>query len=261
MDPYDHQLKVYDLLATGKNVILRAPTGAGKTQASIYPFLAAMDITSDIYGKLPRKCIYSVPMRVLAKQFHVEYKKSIQRYNTKYSLDIETAIQTGDMPEDRELTRDLIFATIDQTLSSFLMSPYGLSRGRANLNLGAVLSSYLVFDEFHLYSPDSTLPTVLQMLRLLNGITPFVLMTATFSDALIHRLADTLNAEVVGLSAKDRESFADLQSQQKTRRYHASTAPLTPQHVLDVHEKRSIVIFNTVNRARMMYQQLTTQAE
>ena len=40
-EPYDYQKKVADLLLSGKNVILSVPTGAGKTWASIMPFLFA----------------------------------------------------------------------------------------------------------------------------------------------------------------------------------------------------------------------------
>ncbi len=260
MEPYPHQDHVYDLLGARRNVILRAPTGSGKTQAAIFPYLAAMDTQSNMAGQLPRKCIYSVPMRVLAKQFHAEYRKSVNRYNNLYDVAIKTSIQTGDMPQDPKLERDLIFATIDQTLSSFLMAPYGLSRGQANLNLGALLSSYLVFDEFHLFDPDSTLPTTLQMLRMLKGITPFVLMTATFSDTLITRLAAMLDADVVGLSETDRASFAGLQSQDKERRYHAVDEPLTLDTVLDTHTGRSVVICNTVRRAREMAVNLRKRA-
>lgn len=36
---YPHQQRAYDLLRAGKNVILQAPTGSGKTRAAIYPFL------------------------------------------------------------------------------------------------------------------------------------------------------------------------------------------------------------------------------
>jgi CRISPR-associated endonuclease/helicase Cas3 len=39
--PYQYQLKVADLLLSGKNVILTVPTGAGKTWASVMPFLYA----------------------------------------------------------------------------------------------------------------------------------------------------------------------------------------------------------------------------
>lgn len=259
---YPHQRRVRDLLMDGKSVILQAPTGAGKTRAAIEPFLHSVNLAK--YGDggfLPHRLIYSVPMRVLAKQFNVEYDRALKRFNDRKKTELQKAIQTGDMQQDRELTKNLIFATVDQTISSFLMAPYSLSRGQANLNLGAILSSYLVFDEFHLYDPDSTMPTVLQMLRMLRGITPFVLMTATFSEELIGRLGDKLGAELVGLSAEERAQFTQLDSQQKIRRYHTQEAPLSANVVLAHHQQRSVVICNTVDRARTLYQRLANHPE
>ncbi|MEM7539396.1 MAG: DEAD/DEAH box helicase, partial [Chloroflexota bacterium] len=37
--PYEYQEKVGNLLLEGKNVVLQAPTGAGKTSAAITPFI------------------------------------------------------------------------------------------------------------------------------------------------------------------------------------------------------------------------------
>jgi len=39
--PYKYQAKVAELLLNGKNVILSVPTAAGKTWASVIPFLMA----------------------------------------------------------------------------------------------------------------------------------------------------------------------------------------------------------------------------
>jgi CRISPR-associated endonuclease/helicase Cas3 len=253
---WPHQERVFDLVASGSNVILHAPTGSGKTRAALYPFLTAADPAADLHGNLPRKCIYSVPMRVLAKQFVEEYSETVRRYNLRYGLGLDVTIQTGDRSTDPILAADLIFATIDQTLSSFLLAPYGLRRGQANLNAAAVAASYLVFDEFHLYDPISTLPTTLHMLRMLKGITPFVLMTATFSATLLEGLAELLDAVVLPGTDSEHEALRTLESQQKTRWYHVAAQPLTADQVLDVHEGRSLVICNTVDRARWMHDAL-----
>ena len=37
-EPYDYQVKVAELLLSGKNLILSVPTGSGKTWASVMPF-------------------------------------------------------------------------------------------------------------------------------------------------------------------------------------------------------------------------------
>jgi CRISPR-associated endonuclease/helicase Cas3 len=259
MSLWAHQQRVFEHLQQGHNVILQAPTGSGKTRAALYPFLTGMDYQSHLHSKFPRKCIYSVPMRVLAKQFKLEYEQSVIAYNRSYGLNISTSIQTGEQPEDREFASNLIFATIDQTLSSFLVNPYSLPRRKANLNAAAVLASYLVFDEFHLYDPDSTLPTTLHMLQLLKGLTPFVLMTATFSSTMLEELAELLDAAIVPGTPEERDAILGLESQQKTRRYRVADQPLSAASVLACHAGRSLVICNTVDRARSLYQAITDQ--
>lgn len=260
MDLYPYQEAVADLLLAGKNIILQAPTGAGKTRAALYPFLTSLNDLDEHYGRMPLRCVYSVPMRILAKQFFREYDEIIERYNLRFKLNITRAIQTGEQQESRELADNLIFATIDQALSAYLMTPYSLSPGRGNLNAGALLSSYLVFDEFHLFDPHSTLPTTLHMLRRFKGITPFMLMTATFSGEMLHGLAELLDAVVFPRDADEQAQLLALPSQNKIRRCHTADTPLNAEIVLDRHRsaprRRSLVICNTVDRARYIYQQL-----
>lgn len=256
---WPHQRAIFDALMEGKNVILPTTTGTGKTRASLYPWLVSLDtINNQYYGKLPGKCIYTVPMRILAKQFFHEYDEIAKKYGLRYGLEISRKIQTGDQPNDPRFEADLIFATIDQVLSSFLIAPYSLPKRAANLNAGAILSSYLVFDEFHLFDPDSTLPTTLHMLKMLKGIVPFVLMTATFSRNMLDDLAAELDAVIVP-HPDDNDAQAAIRalpSQQKTRRYHVVDAPMQAQIILDQHRGRTLVICNTVDRARTIFEQL-----
>lgn len=249
---YPYQELVAKHILSGKNVILQAPTGTGKTIATLLPFLhARRHLNSDSF---PRKCIYSVPMRVLANQFHEEYTKIIRRYGWQDSLRVER--HTGDQPDDPKMEGDLTFTTIDQTLSNFLNIPYSLGRRSANLNAGAVLASYLVFDEFHLYDPDVMLPTTLEMLRMLRSSTPFVVMTATFSSQMLTQLAEYLNAIVVPGNEEDRQKMMRIDSQiGKTRRFFAVDDDLTSDAVLssEATGRRVICICNTVARAQSLY--------
>ncbi len=252
-DLYAHQERVFELLMQGKNVILQAPTGSGKTRAALTPFY---ETCGNPNYNFPQRCIYSVPMRILANQFHYEANKIAQSLNRRYKTDISVAIQTGDNPQSREFTHNLIFATIDQTLSSFLMAPYGLAHRHANMNAGALLSSYLVFDEFHLYDPITTLPTTLYMLKQLKGIVPFMLMTATFSKTMLDELADELDAVVVPEDEKAMTEILKIPSQQKNRRYHTTEDRLSAELILNKHQGRTLVICNTVARAQYIYEQL-----
>lgn len=247
MGLYRFQEQVYELLSTGQSVILQAPTGAGKTRAALYPFLRAWEYGDDF----PCKCIYSVPLRVLANQFWVEYEERARNFG--FVRPLEVTIQTGARPDDPKLEGNLIFATVDQTLSNFLNIPYALSLGQGNLNAGAVLASYLVFDELHLFDPATMLPTTLHLLRLLRGVVPFLVMTATLSEEIVRTLAKELEAEPLVLSP---EEAAAIPSQHKTRRLHTVDATLTAQEVLDGHQQRSIAICNTVERGQTLFEDL-----
>ena len=257
MQLYPYQQCIKMLLLSGRSVIVQAPTGAGKTLGSLAPYIEAyFDLPTEAF---PRKCIYSVPMRVLANQFHADYKRHADTYRRKYRREIAVSIQTGDRPDDPKLESSLIFSTIDQTLSNFLNIPYALGTGSANLNAGAVMSSYLVFDELHLFDPDIMLPTTLEMLRMLRGVTPFVIMTATFSSQMLHRLAELLDAVVVPEDAEARLAMQVIGSQVgKVRRVYAVDRPLTADQVLSNSPtgKRTICICNTVRSAQTLYQEI-----
>lgn len=252
---YPYQERVDTLLRAGRSIILQAPTGAGKTRAALFPFL---DGWRNNPSAFPRQCIYAVPMRVLANQFEAEYRQTVAEYIRRFGLLNRVSIQTGARPEDRRFEADIVFTTIDQALSGFLTIPYSLSGRQANLNAGALISSYLVFDEFHLFPIDEAgngaLSTTLHMLQMLKGVTPFVLMTATFSSTMIKRLAALLDAEPITL---EPEEVAALRSQQGKRRvYRYRAEQLSAQAVVDdllVHQRRRVIaICNTVERAQAL---------
>jgi CRISPR-associated endonuclease/helicase Cas3 len=252
-----YQKRVGELILKGKNVILQAPTGAGKTYAALYPLSYALREGRNF----PGKCLYSVPMRVLANQFVEDYRDMVTPGDfLDRRTETPVSIQTGEHRDDPRLEAILTFATIDQTLSSFLVAPYSLSRREANLNVGAVVSSYLIFDEFHLFDSDSTLPTTLEMLKMVSGVTRFILMTATFTTPLLSELARMLNAEVVGGTAEEIAAFAELPSQQKVRRYHTVSDPLDADTVLRQHRGQTLVICNQVERTQALFESIRDQA-
>lgn len=262
MSLYRYQERIRELILAGKSVILQAPTGAGKTRASLTPFLDMFWDASVI--EFPKKCVYIVPMRVLANQFTEETREKADGYSRKFKRVISIGRQTGEFCEDPEFHCDLTFATIDQVLSSWLLRPYSLSKRKWNLNAGAFVGAYLILDEFHLFDPDSTLPTTLQMLKTLNGISPFLLMTATFSQEMLQALAQELNAEAVLL---DEADLADIPAQNKTRSFHVIEQPLVDEdfvfvekiietHLVQNGRQRSLIVCNQVERAQIVYQAL-----
>lgn len=152
------QEKVFECLMNGHSVILQAPTGSGKTKAALMPFLQNL---AQGGNTLPHTCRYAVPLKVLANQFYREFNSIASRIDlqghthlveTYQSLNSNAiSIQTGEQPDDPQMESALTFCTIDQLLASFLAVPYGVGSNRANLNVGGVIGSFLILDEFHLY--------------------------------------------------------------------------------------------------------------
>lgn len=255
MGLYPYQERVKCLLHQGRSVILQAPTGSGKTRAALAPFIEAFfDFEPTLF---PRQCLYAVPMRVLATQFEHEYRDLAESYERRFRRHLDVRIQTGERPEDPELMGDLVFATLDQVLSSALGVPYSLSAGKANVNVGAVLGSYLVFDEFHLFPPQAIQAT-LQLLRLFGRFVPFVLMTATFSETMLREIAQLLGAEPVLVST---EEVAQIETRQgalprKARHFAVLDTPIEARDVLTTHDRRSVAVCNTVDHALDLYKAL-----
>lgn len=273
MKPYTYQNEIADLIRQGKNIILQAPTGAGKTFASLWPFYVGWAASQ---SQMPQKCVYAVPMRVLANQFEEEVKRLVTE-EMRFKKPPKVKKQTGEYKDDPEFRADITFATIDQILSGWLMAPYSLPRRLGNLNAGAFVGSYLIFDEFHLFDPDSTLPTTLQMLKTLKGSTPFILMTATFSQEMLEKLAVHLDATPFLLTD---DMLAGIPAQEKERRFYTTDTPMTfkdeekqvwaeetaVSHIIQTHQNqtvakpRTLVVCNQVERAQAVYTALRDKA-
>ncbi|PJF37528.1 MAG: CRISPR-associated helicase/endonuclease Cas3, partial [Phototrophicales bacterium] len=93
---------------------------------------------------------------------------------------------------DPTFEKDIVFATIDQSLSSFLSFPLGLSHAQANINAGAWIGSYLVFDEFHLLDENLAMASTIGALKMLNGLCRFCIMTATMSARMMKCIQNEL---------------------------------------------------------------------
>ncbi|WP_199335659.1 DEAD/DEAH box helicase [Nostoc sp. FACHB-110] len=189
--PRNFQREAIAKLLNHQNIILRAPTGSGKTETAIAPFLFAKHLNLDF----PNKLIYVVPLRTLANSLRQRAETLVTNWEKAYpsSRSPVVTLQTGENPEDPRFEGDIVFCTIDQMLSSFLNIPYSVGRGSANVNSGAIFASYLVFDELHLLDPDRSFATVLKVLQQVKGIAPFLLMTATLTNELATQIKDLID--------------------------------------------------------------------
>lgn len=252
--PYNYQVKVAEILLEGKNIILSVPTGAGKTWASIIPFLYAKQNSIENF---PQKMIYSLPLRTLANSIYSDINKVL---NKKGYLKF-ASIHTGEYKNDEYFESDIIFSTIDQTLSNFLCFPLSLSKRQANINAGSLIGSYLVFDEFHLLDPKLSMATTLGMLRILGNLCRFCIMTATLSEKYINELKVTLNAEVVSIDdfpedAKNISSLKVPDGKEYKKRIEVFQKTINIEDIKSRHKQKTIVICNRVEKAQQLYNDL-----
>src|SRR5436190_2215757 len=112
------QIEARNLHQAKKNVIIHAPTGSGKTQAALRPFITNLE-----HGRqdFPLHCLYATPMRVLSNQFHDTYKDFMEHIDKKRGTSYfrqhgyeqldkpMVSIQTGEHPTDRQFEAMLTF--------------------------------------------------------------------------------------------------------------------------------------------------------
>ncbi|GAA4415281.1 CRISPR-associated helicase/endonuclease Cas3 [Nibrella viscosa] len=170
------QRAVFNAFRAGKHVILRAPTGWGKT----FAVMAALG---------EGHAIYSLPLRVLVDSLaHEAATWKIRHVKAHHGNRREHAF----LDQGNDITNPVncVFTTLDQSLSAYLGIPVGVSMRQGNILPGVIEASHLVFDEFHLFEAAKSWKTALHALvhSRQNGI----ILTATLSDAMISFLEETL---------------------------------------------------------------------
>ena len=250
--PFAFQQTVNDLFFNDADIVLQAPTGAGKTRAASEPALMGFDRDlNDQSAEFPPHIFYLAPMRTLVRDIHDKLKSFADEHG--WEKEWHPHIQTGEQPDDPTFSHKLIIATVDQVLASFLNIPYGLPAKLDNLNAGALIGSYFIFDEVHLYPRDEMMLTVLAMLKMLKGISRFTLMSATLSRPFLEALARELGAEIITENELETQ-FADVKSVTTQKRtWYAQTGRLTAEIVKQLRGDRTLCICNTVDRAQALY--------
>ncbi len=250
-------------------MVLREPTGAGKTWASVVPFLYSLFSGDPIADRL----LYVLPLRSLASSLHrttvthmrrakdlfpaVSCSGKDRRYGggTRYC-----SLQMGGEANDPFFESDLVFTTIDQLLSGYIGLPVSLPQRLGNMVAGALIGSFVVLDEVHLLEPTRAMGTMLEMLVRLRRLCQFVLMTATLSDEGVKWLASQLDAEPFSITDAEIRELPSQKTKQRTWRWIEDR--LTAQEVRAVHRGgRTIALTNTVGRAQLLFKDLQVAFE
>ncbi len=243
--PASHQLEAWEALLRGESIVLRAPTGSGKTEAVLLPFLAGSD------DRLPGRLVYTLPLRSVTAQI----KERADRYKGYFNPHLDVRVQHGQQPESVLFTADVVVATIDQVVSSYACAPLTLPVRHGNIPAGAIVSSVLVFDEVHLLDPRLGLQAIRILCKRLGALgLPFAVMTATLPTGLLGELAQELAAHVITSTQEfvSRTCSIEFKQEQLTRE--------SVEAMLDCEFTRVLVVCNTVDRAINLYRAVKSSA-
>ena len=235
--PRAFQLATAEALLSGRRVVLRAPAGSGKTLAAWLPWLASRMHPHDF----PVKMLHLLP----GGTFFGDLNRDLHTL-TRSIGGLHNEVQTEGDAFDPFFLSDATLTTVEQMLSAALQHPLGLHPGLANIDAGALIGAYLIFDDFPAFASREALMVWLGLLRQYLPGAPCLFTTSVLPRVLAQRVAELLEAEYV-----DASDFAG-----GGRRTWSHTHTLNADAVLRQHRRRTIVVCNTVRGAQQLYRTL-----
>ena len=269
-DPYPYQSR----LAEGRDlpVLLKVPTGAGKTEAAILGWLYRRSGHSDeaVRDSTPRRLVYCLPMRTLVEQTVDRVEKWLSRLTMTDDVGVVTLM--GGEPRSQWYLHPekpfIVVGTQDMLLSRALNRGYGMGYNMWPIEYGLLNNDCLwVMDEVQLMA--NGLPTSTQLSGLRDKLKTFGPAKSMWMSATVRR--DWLNTidhpnagQVVELG------LDDLADPRLSKRHNAlkfvckaSVSFKKPKEMAELiaekHEPGALtlVIVNTVERAQAAYAELT----
>ncbi|MCX7705859.1 MAG: CRISPR-associated helicase Cas3' [bacterium] len=253
--PHKFQLDVFEkFLSREFPLLIKAPSGSGKTEAVIAPFLSQF-IAND-FSIAPRM-IYVLPMRVLANTL----AERIQNYANRISRDITVKIQHGDHPLSPYFISDIVVTTLDQFLYGFARASQQVGH-HIDVPLGSIASSIVVFDEAHMYRDEFTFSIMRALMEILNASNiPFVIMTATMPETLEESLFENINGCQRIFTDIPINSQVDITVENKPL-YSESEEINIPENIFEkIRNKKTLIVVNQVKRAQKVYKELKNRFE
>jgi len=249
--PYEHQRKLWELLKREKYpILLKAPTGSGKTEAVLAAFLNQFLLGEFVIA--PR-LIYVLPMRVLVNSI----ADRIRGYASRIDPHISVEVQHGDLPSSPFFISDIVVTTLDQFIYAFARASNQVGR-HLDIPAGAIASSLVVFDEAHMYRDGFTFSMMRALMEILDRSSiPFVVMTATMPESLEYSLFENISIE------DDCRVFSDtgLRGQINLSVWETTLCESgevrIPMDVMSkINNRRTLIVLNQVERAKVVYDYL-----
>ena len=273
--PFPYQI---DLAEKTFPHILNIPTGLGKTAGIVLSWLYKYSTNE---GKVPRRLVYCLPMRVLVEQTFQNCQRWVDNLVRSELIDAQRkplvhCLMGGMIDKDWDQFPEkhaIIIGTQDQLLSRALNRGYSMSRFRWPVQFGLLHNDCLwVMDEVQLMGPGLATTTQLEAFRKDLGVaipSSSIWMSATVNpnwfDSVDFKRAFP-EPSFFSLNERDR-SEGTVQSRIAANKLiskaevPSSDLSKLASFVLSKHEEGtlSLVVVNTVKRAQDLYQQLGRQ--
>ncbi|ROL57231.1 CRISPR-associated helicase Cas3' [Bacteroidetes/Chlorobi group bacterium Naka2016] len=255
-NPHDFQTKVFKTVTEGNfPILIKAPTGSGKTEAVLAPFLSQF---MDNDFRIAPRMIYVLPMRVLVNSI----AKRIENYAKKISPNIIVEIQHGDLPNAPFFMADIVITTLDQFVYAFARASRQVGY-HIDVPAGAIASSLVVFDEAHMYRDGFTFSVMRALMEILyKSKIPFVVMTATMPESLEGSLF-----EYMELSAEQKIKGANVvNSNLKITLHHEplysnNEVNISNELLEEIRNKKTLIVLNQVKRAQRVYEEIKNRLD
>jgi len=257
--PHAHQLQLLDLARSGRDTLLIAPTGGGKTLAGFLPSL--VDLT-ERGGKQERRIhtLYVSPLKALA----VDIGRNLAEPIAEMELPISLETRTGDTPPSRRLRQrvsppDLLLTTPEQIA---LM----LSHPDAGNLFGSL--RFVIIDELHALAGNKRGDLLALDLARLRNVSPE--LTAIGLSATVARpselaaylvahegQASTRLAGIVEAGGAPKANIAILDSAAELPWAGHSARHALPEiyEAIKAH-RMSLIFVNTRSQAEMLFHAL-----
>jgi len=247
--PFDHQINLWEHIhAMDFPLLLKAPTGSGKTEAVLAPFLS--QFIDNKFHIAPRM-IYVLPMRVLVNTV----AERIKKYARKISPHIAVEIQHGDLPNAPFFIADIVVTTLDQFLYGFARSSGQVGR-HLDIPAGSIASSLVVFDEAHMYRDGFTFSIFRALMEILHkSRIPFVLMTATMPETLEGSLFENIQLSSGQQLTGNTKIGSELKITVESHPLYSNGGVYIVEELLyRIKQKKTLIVVNQVKRAQKIYE-------
>ncbi|MGH9155489.1 MAG: type I-G CRISPR-associated helicase/endonuclease Cas3g [Acidimicrobiales bacterium] len=273
LEPYAYQ---HRLAAEGLPELLSVPTGCGKTAAVVLGWLFRRRVHPDdrVRASTPHWLVYVLPQRVLVEQTQQAVNKWLANTGLDISCHAVMGGQRGRTWRD-DLDRDsILVGTQDMLLSRALNRGYGDGHPIWPIDFGLLHAGcHWVMDEIQLMGPG--LPTTRQLQGLRDTLGTAVpgsstWMSATVDEGALRTVDCPEIASRLDLAADDRAGpLARRLGAAKTvrrldiaaRRYATDLATVIASPEVHRPGRRTLVVLNTVDRARQVWEALTRSGD